>query len=196
MSTTPETRPELYLLRHGETEWSKSGQHTGRTDIPLTENGRAQAKKLSHGIAGVSFVAAFASPLQRASETAKLLGLANAVPTDDLLEFDYGEYEGITTPDIRKNVPDWTVWSHPCPKGETLDAVALRAKRFIQSISNLQGKVAVVSHGHFLRILTATWLKLDPSEGRHFILDTTTLSILSYEREATAIKLWNSPVSN
>jgi broad specificity phosphatase PhoE len=193
MSTT-ETRPELYLLRHGETEWSKSGQHTGRTDIPLTENGRQQAKKLSHGIAGVSFVGAFTSPLQRASETAKLLGLSNAVPSNDLLEFDYGEYEGITTPDIRKNVPDWTVWSHPCPNGETLDAVAMRAKRFIESISNMQGKVAVVSHGHFLRILTATWLKLDPGEGRHFILDTTTLSILSYEREATAIKLWNSPV--
>ena len=194
MSSTQETRPELYLLRHGETEWSKSGQHTGRTDIPLTGHGREQAEKLSHGIAGVNFVGAFTSPLRRASETAKLLGLTNAVPTPDLLEFDYGEYEGITTSDIRKQVPDWTVWSHPCPKGETLEHVAARAKRFIQSISFLQGKVAVVSHGHFLRILTATWLKLDPSEGRHFILDTTTLSILSYEREATAIKLWNSPV--
>ncbi|MBX9719855.1 MAG: histidine phosphatase family protein [Candidatus Obscuribacterales bacterium] len=184
----------LYLLRHGETEWALSGRHTGRTDISLTAKGRQQAALLSDYISKLSFSKVLVSPLTRAQETAKLAGLSNFVVCADLAEFDYGDCEGLTTAEIRKNVPDWTVWTHPCSNGETLEQVRARACKAIALANEAGGNVALVSHGHMLRILTATWLQLPPSEGRHFMLDTGTVSILSHERETPAIKLWNAPV--
>lgn len=183
----------LYIFRHGQTEWALSGQHTGLTDIPLTEVGRRQAKALRNSVSHIDFSKVFVSPLSRARETAELAGLANPTMLDDLVEFNYGAYEGITTDEIRKTVPAWTVWTHPCPNGETLEQAAARCRRVIDTASGVGGKVALVAHGHILRILTATWLKLPPREGRHFILDTSTISVLAHERETPAIKIWNSP---
>lgn len=185
----------LYLLRHGETEWALSGRHTGRTDIPLTENGRKQATRVSEFMKQVRFSKVLVSPLSRAAETAILAGLQDGITCDDLAEFDYGDCEGLTTTDIRKQYPDWTVWTHACPNGETLEDVGTRAAKVITLANEAGGNVALVSHGHMLRILTATWLRLPPAEGRHFILDTSTISILSHERDTPAIKLWNAPVS-
>lgn len=184
----------LYLLRHGETEWSLSGRHTGRTDIPLTEKGKEQAKLVAGYMSKITFSKVLVSPLSRAQETAKLAGFSSATTCDDLTEFDYGSYEGLTTVEIRKNISDWTVWTHPCINGETLAQVEARAKNVISLANSSGGNVAVVSHGHMLRILTAAWLQLPPSEGRHFMLDTSTISILSHERETPAIKLWNASV--
>lgn len=189
-NSTPVT---LYIFRHGQTEWALSGQHTGLTDIPLTEFGRAQAKALRNSVSHIDFSQTFVSPLSRARETAELAGLANLKVIDDLVEFNYGEYEGITTEQIRQTVPGWTVWTHPCPNGETLEQAAARCQRVIDTASGIGGKVALVAHGHILRILTATWLKLPPQEGRHLMLDTSTISVLSHERETPAIKIWNSP---
>lgn len=184
----------LYLLRHGETEWSLSGRHTGRTDIPLTETGKEQARLVAGYMNKITFSKVLVSPLSRAQETAKLAGFSNATTCDDLIEFDYGNCEGMTTVEIRKNIPDWTVWTHPCINGETLAQVEARAKNVIAMANSSGGNVAIISHGHMLRILTATWLQLPPSEGRHFMLDTSTISILSHERETPAIKLWNASV--
>ena len=189
-NSTPVT---LYIFRHGQTEWAMSGQHTGLTDIPLTDVGRAQAKALRNAVSHIDFSQVFVSPLSRARETAELAGLINPKVLDDLVEFNYGEYEGITTDQIRQTVPAWTVWTHPCPNGETLEQAAARCQRVIDTASGVGGKVALVAHGHILRILTATWLKLPPQEGRHFMLDTSTISVLSHERETPAIKIWNSP---
>lgn len=185
----------LYLFRHGETEWSISGQHTGRTNIPLTENGRAQARLLERATSHLEFSLVLVSPLGRAQETAALAGMKQQIKTcDDLSEFNYGEYEGLTTAQIREKVPGWTVWSHDCPGGETMNQAAQRCQRVIEEANSAKGNVALFAHGHILRILTATWLKLPPSEGKHFILDTSTMSILSHERDTPAIKLWNSKV--
>lgn len=187
--------PQIYLIRHGETEWSRSGRHTGRTDIPLTETGREQAEFLKPIFEDVKFTKILSSPLQRALETAKLAGLGNRVETmDDLKEWDYGDYEGITTKEIRKSVPDWTVWTHPCPSGETIEQVAARADRVVQRLREINADVAVFSHGHFLRVLAVRWLEMDPHAGKHFLLGTSTLSILSYEHEIPAIKTWNGPL--
>lgn len=183
----------LYIFRHGQTEWALSGQHTGLTDIPLTDIGRRQATALKSMVEHIDFSAVFVSPLARARETAQLAGLSDAKVLKDLSEFNYGKYEGITTEEIRKTVPSWTVWSHPCPEGETLEDAAGRCQNVIDTASQVGGRVALVAHGHILRILTATWLKLPPDQGKHFILDTSTISILSFERENPAIKIWNSP---
>ncbi len=189
------TPPVLFLLRHGETEWALSGQHTGRTDIPLTEKGRSQATALKALFEKVHFTAVLSSPLGRAKETAHIAGLDELTVDENLAEFDYGEYEGLTTPEIRKTVPGWTVWTHDCPKGETLKQVAARAHKVIEHAKNIGGNVALFSHGHMLRILAATWLNLEPAEGKQLMLDTSTLSILSHERETPAIKIWNAPVN-
>lgn len=182
----------LYLFRHGETEWSVSGQHTGRTDIPLTENGRAVARRMRDAVSHLVFSAVLVSPRARAQETAALAGLGAQITTcDDLAEVDYGEYEGLTTAEIRQRVPDWTVWTHPCCGGESLEQAAVRCQRVINTASDINGSVALFAHGHILRILAATWLQLPPSEGKHFILDTSTVSILGHERETPAIKMWN-----
>ncbi len=185
----------LYLLRHGETEWALSGRHTGRTNIPLTERGEQQAALLSTYLGKIPFSLTLVSPLARAKETARLAGLVNPIICEDLAEVDYGDCEGLTTTEIREKVPDWTVWTHPCPRGETLEQVAQRSSNVITQAIAAGGNVAVVSHGHMLRILTATWLQLPPTEGRHFMLDTSTVSILSHERETPAVKLWNAPVT-
>lgn len=182
----------LYLFRHGQTEWSASGQHTGKTDIPLTEKGREQARRLRDAVGHLEFSEVLVSPLSRAQETATLAGLGSRIKTcDDLAEFNYGEYEGLTTFEIRVNVPGWTVWSHPCPNGETMEQAAVRCQRVIDTAGSAGGNVALFAHGHILRVLTATWLNLPPSEGKHFILDTSTISILAHERETPAIKMWN-----
>lgn len=187
-----ENRPELVLIRHGETEWSRSGQHTGRTDLPLTEVGRTEARSIASAVANINFSSAFASPLQRAWETAQLVGL-DPVSDDDLLEWDYGRYEGVTTAHTRKTIPDWSVWTHEIVGGESVDEVGARADRAIGRLSPLDGPVAVVAHGHFLRVFAARWLGLDPREGRRFVLNTSTLSLLGWERENRVIKRWNDP---
>lgn len=187
-------RVTVYLFRHGQTEWAATGQHTGRTDIPLTDRGRAQAQGLRELVSKIKFSAVFASPLCRAMETATLAGFANITAEPDLMEVDYGSYEGLTTKEIREKVSNWTVWTHPCPEGETLAEAAERCAAVIKRARVAGDNVAVVAHGHILRILTATWLNLPPSEGKHFMLDTSTLSVLSHEHETPAIKIWNTPV--
>lgn len=183
----------LYVFRHGETEWARAGRHTGRTDIPLTEAGREQARSLKNALKHIDFSAVLSSPLCRARETAELAGLGQAKPCEDLMEFNYGKYEGRTTLQIRSEFPDWAVWRHPCPEGETLAQAARRCQNVIDTANGIGGKVALFAHVHILRILTATWLKLPPSEGKHFMLDTSTISVLSHERETPAVKIWNCP---
>ena len=184
--------PEVVLIRHGETTWSRSGQHTGRTDLPLTERGRRQAEALGAAMAAIPVARILTSPLQRAVETCRLAGLTGT-EVDDLVEWDYGDYEGRTTAEIREEVPGWTVWDGPVPGGERLDEVAARADRVIAGIEAAGEDVAVVSHGHFLRVLAARWLELPPIEGRRLLLDTATLCLLGTERGVRAVRRWNAP---
>ncbi|MCI3948385.1 MAG: Phosphoglycerate mutase [Acidimicrobiales bacterium] len=184
--------PEVVLIRHGETTWSRSGQHTGRTDLPLTERGRRQAEALGAAMAAIPVARILTSPLQRATETCRLAGLTGT-EVDDLVEWDYGVYEGRTTAEIREEVPGWTVWDGPVPEGERLDEVAARADRVIARIEAAGEDVAVVSHGHFLRVLAARWLELPPIEGRRLLLDTATLCLLGSERGVRAVRRWNAP---
>ncbi len=183
---------EIWLIRHGETEWSRSGQHTGRTDIALTDEGRAQAQALAPLIARQHFDAVLSSPLSRALETCRLAGLgdrAEIVP--DLHEWDYGIYEGRTTAEIRASVPDWSVWHSPVPEGESLGDVQTRAQAVVARLVALQGRIAVFSHAHFLRALAGCWADDRAALGAHFYLDTATISILGYDRESRAIRRWN-----
>lgn len=182
----------VYLCRHGETNWSLSGQHTGLTDLALTENGKVQAQKLAHRIKGISFDHVFCSPLLRAKQTAEICHLKDrAILDPDLVEWDYGDYEGLTNPEIKKMVPDWNIFTHGAPHGESLQDIQKRATRFIQKISSLQGNICFFSSGHISRSIIASWIDLDISEGRHFILATASLSILGYERDSRVIKLLN-----
>lgn len=184
---------EVVLIRHGATEWSESGRHTGTTDLPLLEEGRRAARALAPRVAKYSFALVLTSPMQRARETADLVGIgAQAEIDDDLCEWDYGGYEGVTTEAIRETVPDWTIWTGPVPGGETSAQVAARADRVIARCDAVDGTVALVAHGHILRVLTARWLGYPPTDGVHFLLDTSTLSVLGYEREAKAIRRWNA----
>jgi broad specificity phosphatase PhoE len=186
-------RPHLFVIRHGATEWSRNGRHTGITDLPLLPEGEEQARATALLVAGQEFALVLTSPLQRARHTCELVGLGDqAEIDDDLREFDYGSYEGVTTAKIRETVPGWTVWTHPCPGGETLDQAAVRVDRVIERARAASGDVAVFAHGHILRILTARWCDLDPIEGRRFVLHTATLSELGWERDDPAIILWNS----
>lgn len=187
------------LVRHGETEWAKSGQHTGVTDIPLTERGREQAKALREPLKHWNFARIFCSPLKRATETAKLAGLGDALETrieirPELSEFNYGEYEGLTSKQICETVKDWTVWTHNCPGGETCELVEARVSKLIEEINATNGDVAVVAHGHVLRIFTAVYLRLTPEHGKHFMLDPCSLCILTTEHAIPAIKLWNASI--
>jgi broad specificity phosphatase PhoE len=187
---------EIVLARHGETEWSRDRRHTGRTDIPLTENGRRQAAILGEALAGRSFARVLSSPLSRALDTCREAGLGDrAELTGDLCEWDYGEYEGITTAEIRAGRPGWNLWRDGCPGGETAANVGRRADRVIDSLAGLEADAAVFAHGHVLRVLTARWLGLGPEQGALFKLDTGTLSVLGYERETRAITRWNVPVT-
>jgi probable phosphoglycerate mutase len=184
--------PELWLIRHGETEWSLSGAHTGRTDIPLTENGRRQAEALGRALAGRTFALALSSPLVRAHDTCTLAGFGEQAQIDDnLREWDYGDYEGRTTPEIRQQNPRWSLWSDGVPGGETIAQVAARADAVIARAATASGDVALFAHGHLLRILTARWLGLEPAAARLFALGTASISTLGYERDTRVITKWN-----
>jgi len=185
---------ELWLVRHGETEWTLSGQHTGRTDVPLTQNGRAQAEALGRLLGGRSFARVLSSPKRRALDTGRLAGYGDVVETTDALcEWDYGDYEGCTTAAIREERPEWTLFADGVPNGETAEQVAARTQRVIDAAVSAGGDVALFAHGHALRVLTATWLGLPPTAGRLFLLSTATLSVLGHERETRVIRLWNRP---
>ena len=186
---------EVVLVRHGETEWSRDMKHTGRTDVPLTEAGRREAERLRSALAGRRFARVLTSPLQRAVETCRLAGLADAAETTDaLLEWDYGVYEGVTTTEIRATRPGWFLWRDGCPGGETAADVGARVDPIVEQLANLDGDIALFSHGHVLRVLTARWLTLDPESGALFALGTGTLSLLGFEREVRVIRRWNAPV--
>jgi probable phosphoglycerate mutase len=205
MSTPPQL--ELWLLRHGATEWALSGRHTGRTDLPLLPEGETEARALAPVLARQRFAAVLVSPLQRARRTAELAGLgAQAQVCPDLQEWDYGRYEGITTATIREQVPGWTVWSHGCPDGESCPQVEERCQRVIALAESLAESlteslaapqapaVALVAHGHILRSLAGTWLGLGAAGGALLNLNTATLSVLGHERERRTVVRWNAPV--
>jgi broad specificity phosphatase PhoE len=185
-------QPQAWVLRHGETEWSRNGRHTGRTDIPLTPDGREQALGVGRLLDDRSFAHVLVSPLGRAVDTCRLAGYGDqAEVDDDLLEWDYGDHEGIATPQIRETTPGWTIWTGTCPGGETLGEVAARADRVIARVLAAPGDVALFAHGHILRVLTARWCELDPIEGRRFPLDTGTVGVLGWEHEYPAVRRWN-----
>ena len=189
-----EPLPVVYLARHGETAWSLSGQHTGRTDLPLTERGEQQAHALGQRLRGASFVKAFTSPSQRARRTAELAGFGSLAETDpDLAEWDYGQYEGRRTAEILAERPGWFLFRDGCPGGETPDQVAARADRVVQRVRAVPGNVLIFSSAHISRVLAARWLGLDAAAGRYLLLNTSSLSILGYEHNLAepAIRLWN-----
>ena len=186
-------RVEVLLVRHGETEWSRAGRHTGRTDLPLTEEGERQARAVGEALRGRDFALVLSSPLRRARETARLAGFEPEL-RDDLAEWDYGEYDGLTTPEIREQVPDWTIWRYGALGGESVAQLAERADRVVADLLGVDGDVLVFSHGHFLRALTARWLELGAAEGRLFALDSGTVSTLGFEREQRVIRSWNVAV--
>ena len=182
---------EVWLIRHAATEWSLDGRHTGRTDIPLTEDGRNSARELEPRLRGHDFALTLVSPLQRALQTAELAGVgAGAVASADLMEWDYGEYEGVTTKQIREGRPDWWLWRDGCPGGESPDDVARRADRAIETVCEADGDVLVVSHGHFLRVLGARWIALEPAAGARLGLRTAAVCVLGQERGLRNIKVW------
>ena len=191
LSHDDEAEDQLWLVRHGETEWSRSGQHTSTTDLPLTEKGEAAARTLVGPLAGIDFVHVLTSPRRRAVHTAELAGFAHAEIDQDLAEWAYGDYEGLTTPEIRKTVPDWSVWTHPSPGGETAQQVSERLDRVVARARAADGKTLVFAHGHSLRALAARWLGLDVSEGRLFALDTSTISVLGVDRGTQVVRQWN-----
>jgi len=183
---------EVVLVRHGETEWSRSGKHTGRTDVPLAEQGEQDARAVGAALRGRQFALVLTSPLKRAVETCRLAGFGDeAVENPDLQEWDYGAYEGRTTPEIREEQPGWTVWRDGVPGGETVAEVGERADRVIAEARSVDGDVLLFAHGHLLRILAARWLGLEPVGGRLFALDPGSISAVGYERETAVIRLWN-----
>jgi broad specificity phosphatase PhoE len=187
--------PIIYLARHGETEWSLTGQHTGRTDLPLTENGERNALRLRERLSGLNFKSVFTSPLQRARRTCELAGFGSAAEiVSELLEWNYGEYEGRTSVQIHSESPDWQLFRDGCPGGETPEQVAIRADRVVQLLQTVGGNVLLFSSGHFLRMLAARWCKVEPIiHARSFLLDTSSLSMLGYEHSLSqpVIRLWN-----
>jgi broad specificity phosphatase PhoE len=192
------TSPEIWLLRHGATAWARQGRHTGRTDLPLSPEGEEEALRLAPLLALQGFDAVLVSPLERARRTCALAGLgARAEVCDDLREWDYGAYEGITTAEIRRSVPDWTVWSHPCPGGESAADVQRRCERLITLVGSRLGqerRVALFAHGHLLRSLAGCWLGLGVAGGALLVFDTGCISVLGQERERRALLRWNAPV--
>ena len=199
MTTSSSLPLRTHLIRHGETKWTLSSQHTGRTDIPLTEQGEQDARKLAAQLRDVRFSRMFTSPRQRARRTCELVGLeAVAEVEPDLAEWDYGDYEGQRSAEIRKGWPDWNLFRDGCPRGESPVQVSERADRVIARLRSLEGNIAIFSHGHFGRVLAARWIGLPVRQAQHFVLSTGSLSILGYEHNLvaeSAIVLWNA-VSN
>ena len=191
MSDDPER--QIYLVRHGETDWSRSGQHTGRSDIPLTEAGRRQAAAIGARLRDHPFGLVLTSPMSRAADTARLAGFATAEPTKDLMEWDYGEFEGRTTAQIRESLPGWSIWKGPWRHGETPDQVADRVDRVIARClaDDVRGDSLLFAHGHVLRVLTARWLGQPAQAGAHYALATATLSMLGWEHVTRVIERWN-----
>ena len=186
----------VFLIRHGETEWSLSGQHTGVTDIPLTENGRSIARQLAPILARVTFARVLTSPLQRARQTCELAGFGDRAEIDaDLVEWNYGDYEGLTSNEIEEKEPGWILFTDGCPGGESPENVGRRVDSVLERVRAEGKDVALFAHGHLFRVFVARWLGLPPAAGRHFLLDTATLSVLSYYRGTPAIKRWNAPVA-
>jgi probable phosphoglycerate mutase len=186
---------QVYLIRHGETEWSLNGRHTGVTDIPLTENGRAVARLLAPVVSEMNFDLVLTSPLGRARETCELAGLPDNAEVDrDLMEWNYGEYEGLTPKEIRAKNPDWMIFTDGCPGGETPEQIGARVDRVIARVRAVNN-AALFAHGHVFRVFAARWLGLPPQSGAHFLLDTATVSVLAYYHDVPAMKQWNAPVA-
>ena len=180
------------MCRHGETEWSRDGRHTSTTDLPLTEEGEGVAARLAERLEGTTFDLVLTSPRLRARRTAELAGFGDAEVTEDLVEWAYGDYEGVTTDTIRETVPGWTVFTHPTPGGETPEEVGARLDRVVARAREAGGRVLVFGHGHSLRVLAARWLEQPVTDGRHLKLDTATISTLGYERETPVLLRWNT----
>jgi len=188
------TGHEIVLVRHGETEWSLSGQHTGTTDVPLTDNGRRVAESLGERLGGREYAVVMSSPLTRSLETARLAGYGEEVAIrEELREWEYGAYEGLSTPQIREERPGWWLWRDGCPDGETAAEVGERADRVIADLREIDGDALVFAHGHILRVLAARWIGLGPECGSLFGLETATLGSLGWERETAVIWMWNAP---
>jgi broad specificity phosphatase PhoE len=185
------TADEVWLVRHGETEWSRDGRHTSTTDLALTDEGRQVAEGLCPRLDG-EFSLVLCSPRQRARETARLAGHPEAQPDQDLVEWDYGDLEGQTTQEIRETYPDWTIWTGPVPGGESAEQVTQRLDRVVERCRDASGRVLLFAHGHCLRALAARWLELPVAEGRHLRLETATVSILGWERETPVVARWNA----
>jgi broad specificity phosphatase PhoE len=191
MTVEGEVEDQLWLVRHGETEWSRSGQHTSTTDLPLTADGEKAARTLQDPLAGIEFVQVLTSPRQRAVRTAELAGFPDAAADEDLVEWAYGDYEGLTTAEIQESVPDWTIWTSPTPGGETAEQVTARLDRVVAKARAVEGKTLVFAHGHSLRGLAARWLGLEISEGQRLVLDTATISMLGVDRGTQVVRRWN-----
>jgi probable phosphoglycerate mutase len=189
----PAPERQIWLVRHGETAWAKSGRHTGRTDIPLTDVGRHQATTLAERLAGHRFALVLASPRSRALDTARLAGFPDAQIDPDLGEWDYGAFEGRTTAEIRTEIPDWSIWTGPWQGGEAVEDVGLRADRVIQRCLDplVDGDAVLFAHGHLLRVLAARWIGLPAAGGRHFALGTGTIGILGWDRANRVVETWN-----
>jgi probable phosphoglycerate mutase len=183
----------VFVIRHGETEWSLNGRHTGTTDIPLTDNGRRLARRMRSALSGRAFALVLVSPLQRARETCELAGLAHKVTVEpDLVEWDYGRYEGWTPAEIQAEAPGWLIFRDGCPGGESPAHVGARVDRVVARARAAEGDVALFAHGHVLRVLAARWLGLSAGDGQHFLLDTATLSVLDHYRGVPALNTWNA----
>ena len=197
MAQDPGSKGDVVLIRHGETEWSISGQHTGTTDIPLTARGREEAKLLAPLLADADFALVLSSPLQRARETCQLAGLGDRMEIDaDLIEWNYGEYEGLTPKQIHHTAPGWMLFTDGCPGGETPEQIGARVDRVICKVRQVAGRVALFAHGHVFRVFVARWIGLPPSGGRHFLLNTSTVCVLGYYRGSPAVKRWNAPITH
>ena len=187
---------QLWLIRHGETEWSRAGKLTGVTDVEVTERGRETERSLKSVLARESFVSVLSSPLQRARKTCGLAGWQKSAAVEpDLMEWNYGAYEGLTTKEIQSARPGWSVFHHGCPGGETPEQVATRADRVVAKVRGANGNVALFAHGHSLRVFAARWINLPPSFGEHLLLDTATLCVLGYYYDTPALKSWNAPIA-
>ena len=185
----------VFAIRHGETAWSRSGQHTGTTDIPLTDNGRRLAERMRPVLATNAFGLVLCSPMQRARETCELAGLGDQAVIDaDLVEWNYGEYEGLTPKQVEETAPDWLIFRDGCPGGETPEHVGVRVDRVIARSRAVEGDTALFAHGHVLRVFVARWIGLPPGGGQHFLLNTGTLCVLGYYHDIPAVRIWNGPL--